>query len=207
MKCLYTIVTILLIIAFDYSYSQEKDTPEQIPYKAMVDFFKEEITLKVTDYLVLVEGVYYFLNNTDREMVFPVIFPFYVDSLSLYPHFIDAYIVSENMTAKLEFEHTKSYKGIKLGIPLKPGEVTTWHLDYRQKLKAPQARYILTSTGTWSKPLEEATYYFIVPETFTDVKTWPEADTIYTVDQTRVYKAMRHNFMPTKDMEIFWERK
>lgn len=206
MKCIFTITTILLITAFDYSCSQEKDIPERVTNKVMVDFLKEEITLTVMDNLALVEGVYYFLNNTDREIAFPVIFPFYVDSLSLYPHFIDAYMVSGNKTDELEFKHIGTGESIRLNIPLRPDEVTVWHLDYKQMLKAPNARYILTSTRAWGKPLKEATYYFIVPGTFTDVKVWPEADTIYTEGQARVYKAMRRNFMPAKDMEIFWER-
>jgi hypothetical protein len=207
MKYLYVIVTILSTLAFDCSCSQEANVSEKTPKPMTVDFFKEEITLSVTDSLVSIEGIYHFFNHTNRKMVFPVIFPFYVDSLSLYPHFIDAYITDENKTAKLEYKHVSFHKGIRLGIPLKPKEVTVWQLDYKQMLKAAHARYILTSTGAWGKPLKEATYNFIVPGDFTNVEIWPDPDTVYTVNETRVYKAIRRNFMPAKEMEISWEKK
>ncbi|OQX92936.1 MAG: hypothetical protein B6D58_00470 [candidate division Zixibacteria bacterium 4484_95] len=204
MRYLYIIVTIFSILAFDYSYSQKVNVSEKASKPTAVDFFKEEIILSISDSLVSVEGIYYFFNHTDREMVFPVIFPFYVDSLSSYPHFIDAYIDDGDKTIKLEYKHTGFNKGIRLGIPLKPKEVTVWNIDYKQRLKSHHAKYILTSTGIWGKPLKEATYCFIVPEDIMDVKIWPDADTVYTVKETRVYKAIRRNFMPTKDMEISW---
>ena len=203
------IITSILIglAAFVQStvFSQDNSPDKQVFTKLIVDFFKEEITLSVTDSMASVEGVYYFRNNTDKDFDFPVLFPFYVDSLTLYPHAINAYLVKNKNLQSLKFRQMSNFEGISIRIPLKAGEVMSWRLDYSQKLKANRAVYIITSTAAWHKPLEEATYYFKASETFTDIEIWPEADTTYRENGNIVFKCRREDFMPEQDMEINWK--
>jgi hypothetical protein len=174
---------------------------------APVAFFKEEITLSVTDNVAQVSGTYYFRNNRESDLPFTVVFPFYIDSLSLYPHYISAYIINGKDTIPLELRPVKSRKAIALSIPMKPKGVTTWHLDYGQRILAPPARYILTTTSSWGKPLEDASYKFVVPLSFGAVQIWPEADSASIRGSNRVYWSHKANFMPRRDMEISWNEK
>ena len=196
------LTTIFLLIASLIS-ANDRDVPQR-----PVEFFAEEITLSVTDSTADVTGIYYFRNNTPREGDYPVIFPFYVDSLSLFPSKIEGFEVQPKSVGRsLEISKYEERNSIVINIPLKPNAVTIWELDYRQRILGHSARYILTSTRSWGQPLETATYEFIVPADFTDVNVWPEADSIFEGGHYCKYLAHRINFMPSRDMEISWEPK
>ena len=200
------VIQALLLIAFQgvlFSQDNLPDLPDSD--KSTVDFFMEEITLQVSDSTSHVEGVYYFRNNTSKEFDFPVLFPFYTDSLTSYPHVIEPYLLENGKRNKLSYKNLPNFSGIRFRIPLQADKTTAWHLDYSQKIRAKRAVYIITSTAAWKKPLEKATYYFIAPESFSGVEIWPEADTAYTDDGNIIYKCIRENFMPSKDMKISWK--
>ncbi|MEE9552978.1 MAG: hypothetical protein V3W18_01675 [candidate division Zixibacteria bacterium] len=171
-----------------------------------VDFFKEEITLSVDETTATVNGVFYFHNNTDRGRPFPVVFPFYTDSVTHFPHEIKAYTIDDNDTLAINFEPLKERGAIRMAIPMKPNAITVWYLDYSQRIESSRARYILTSTSAWKKPLDEATYRFVVPKSFDVNFAWPEADSVVSGKQISLW-SHRIDFMPERDMEIIWERK
>jgi len=181
--------------------------PAQPPVdlRSPVDFFAEEITMEVNESEVSIGGVYYFRNNTSKDKSFPIIFPFYVDSLTSFPDRIDAYVISGSDTSVINFQSLEERHCIRLGIPMIPDSVTIWHLDYNQKISSRKARYILTSTSAWKKPLEKATYRFIAPKSFDINYAWPEADTVITGDKVTLI-ATRTDFLPPRDMEIIWEQ-
>jgi hypothetical protein len=172
-----------------------------------VDFFKEEITLVVNDSEATVHGIYYFRNNTDKSGDFPILFPFYVDSLSQFPNYIRPFIIDSAKTVNLSFRTIENAGSISLGIPVRPRSVTIWYLDYVQRIKATRARYIITSTNAWGKPLEEATYRFIAPSDYDSIHTWPTADSIYKDRAKIVNLCHKKDFLPRQDMEISWIKK
>ena len=171
-----------------------------------VDFFREEITIEISDSVAAVLGVYYFRNNTGRDRPFPVIFPFYVDSVTSYPDKINAYTIDGDDTLTINFKPLVERDCVRMAVPMKPKAVTVWYLEYRQRIEAPHARYILTSTAAWKKPLEEATYRFIAPVSYDITSVWPEPDNTEIAGENKIFKSERKNFMPERDMEIIWER-
>jgi hypothetical protein len=186
-------------------YSQTDSLKQAESKKPQVEFFKEEITLSVDDSLARVEGIYYFRNSSNKQTSMPVLFPFYVDSLSAYPHRIEAYVLENGKKTALTFKENRQMKSITLMVPIKANSTAAWYLEYEQKLKAKKATYIITSTAMWNKPLEEAAYYFKVPERYRNVVTFPEADTIYNREGFRIYKSQKYDFMPEQDMKITWQ--
>ncbi len=176
------------------------------PRKRQVEFFKEEITMAVTDSTSSISGVYYFRNNTEKDRPYSVVFPFYVDGVSHYPHEIRAYAVDGDDTLTVETEALEGQNAIRLRIPMKPEAVTIWHLDYTQRIESDYARYILTSTSAWGKPLEEATYRFIIPMDYRIIEIWPQADKARRVKPNLEMWCEKINFMPDQDMRIFWDR-
>jgi hypothetical protein len=198
------IFIILITLTPQLSFGQDKTAPKPV---SPVDFFKVEITLSVNDSFASVKGIYYFRNNSNHEGRFPIIFPFYVDSVSLFPDTILAYIVNKNDTTNLRFGNERMQNAIMIEIPLSPSDTTIWHLDYRQRILESRATYILTSTGAWGKPLEEGTYKFEVPPSFKGVRVWPEADSTITESNGTEYLAHRTIFMPKQDMTIEWKAK
>jgi len=205
MRVSIAIQGVLIIALQGVLYSQSNFSDSVDSYKPNVEFFMEEITLEVTDSTAHVKGVYYFSNNTSKEFDFPVLFPFYTDSLISYPHVIEPYLLENGQKNKLSYKDSPNFSGIRFRIPLQADKVTAWHLDYCQKISAKRAVYIITSTAAWKKPLDKATYYFIAPESFSGVEVWPEADTAYMDNGNIIYKCVRENFMPSQDMEILWK--
>ncbi len=189
-----------LILGPQICLAQEKSS-------SPLEFFKEEVALTVGDSSSAVSGIYYFRNNTNNVSRVTIMFPFFVDSQNPYPDTIAAYVANGADTTRIDVKSQKDQDAVSLRIPLTPQGVTIWHLDYRQKILGTKATYILISTAAWGKPLEDATYRFIVPSSFADVHTWPEADSIFDNGQTREYLAHRTNFMPGQNMEVKWESK
>ena len=184
------------------------DLPSGTPPRTTgVDFYKEEITLTIKNGKASVEGIYYFQNNTDKPGNFPIVFPFYIDSFSLFPRKIKAFIIEGKKNVTLDYKKDEKSGSIILSLPLKPKAATIWRLDYTQKIKSAHARYILTSTGAWGKPLIEASYRFIVPVDYDSVRVWPKADSISQTDGKHIMICHKKDFLPGQDLEIYWQQK
>jgi hypothetical protein len=170
-----------------------------------IDFFQEEISLIVNDSIARVEGVYHFRNNSPNAINMPMAFPFYVDSVTSFPHEIEIYY-EDSLGSKMPVQY-KSYpklKVIRLMLPIEPESERTWYLNYEQNIQSKRAVYIITSTAAWSKPLDKATYTYVTPEDFEITETWPEPDTSYQDSAFTYYKCIKYGFMPDRDMEINW---
>ncbi len=176
------------------------------PRNRQVEFFKEEITMTITDSTSSISGVYYFRNNTEKDKPLAVAFPFYIDGVSHYPHEIRAYAVDGDDTLTIETEVLEGQNAIRMRIPMKPEKVTVWYLDYSQRIESDYARYILTSTSAWGKPLEEATYRFNIPADYRIIEIWPKADKASRVKPNLEIWCEKIDFMPDQDMRIFWDR-
>lgn len=202
-----TFPLILIMILFRQAVYGDDPALPRPSSQSPIEFFQEEIILSVNNSEATINGIYYFRNNTDKDGEFPVLFPFHVDSLSLFPHSIKPYIIDSNKVTELNFQLIRDANSISIAIPLKSHSTTKWYLDYSQVIKAPKARYIVTSTNAWHKPLKEATYRFVVPADYDGVSTWPSADTSYKDGANTVFLSHRLDFLPQKDMEISWIKK
>jgi hypothetical protein len=177
------------------------------PRGSAIDFYKENIVLTVSDSDAAVSGIYWFRNTTEMHVPYPVSFPFYIDSTSLFPNSISAYIKNDSTITQIPFMKYKIAKSIGIRVPMTAKGTTIWHLDYSQKILSPHARYILTSTAAWGRPLQEAMYKFIVPALFDSVRVWPKPDTVYNQGDQKIYLCHKSNYMPKRDMEIYWKTK
>jgi hypothetical protein len=203
------ICSFLVLAAGSWSFAQNVD-----PGKMQVEFFKEDVTMTVTDSTSAVSGVYYFRNNTEKDKPYTVMFPFHVDGGTQFPYEIRAYTVNGGDTLDIDVEVLDSLNAVRLGVPLKPKEVTVWHLDYIQRIGTDYARYILTTTSAWKKPLEEANFKFIIPTDFSIVEIWPKTQAVRRIigksegEPARLELTSRQtDFMPNQDMRIVWDKK
>ena len=201
------IIVFLLISSFIFCAAAIGQENVRLTKGSPIDFYKEEVTLMVSDSIASISGVYWFRNSTDIEIPYPVSFPFYVDSTIYYPDQISAYTISDSVTDKIPFLKYKIANSVGLRIPMVAKGTTIWHLNYSQKILSPHARYILTTTAAWGKPLEEAKYKFIVPVSFDSVQVWPSPDSFTTTGDLKTYWSFNANYMPKRDMEISWKAK
>jgi hypothetical protein len=204
MRISILIVTVIAIVS-GFAIAQDISNIKPLKPRPSVEFYQEEITFIINDSIARVEGVYHFRNNTGKEFAMPVMFPFYVDSVTGYPDYIEAFQAdSAGNITPLDFIEMPERGSIRMRIPITTAQETVWHLNYEQRISAKKAVYIITTTAAWQKPLEQATYTFVVPASFKNVKVWPEPDTTFAKDNQIYRQCVKYQFMPAREMEISW---
>jgi hypothetical protein len=158
-------------------------------------FFKEHIIFKIDSGYFYVNGEYYLKNvdsSTNRIVLF---YPFPTDTIY---STVDSLLLF-NSNRNLEITN---YKTVKTGIifNLETDSLTLLCISYRQQLKGNKARYILTTTQQWGKPLEEVTYELIVPADLTITSFSYPPDDQQKIDNKVIYYWSKENFWPMKDM-------
>jgi hypothetical protein len=169
-----------------------------------VCFDSESITLTVTDSTAQVSGWYRFRNLSPRSLRVSVVYPFPVDALHRYPHSVRIYAVLATDTVRVEPRKLEDLASVWLLVPLQPDTITTWHVEYEQLIEASCARYVLTSTAAWGRPLRAASYEVVHPSGFLEVEVWPRPDSVTTASGWTTRKCSRANFLPRDDLWIRW---
>lgn len=164
------------------------------------DFFKEDITFRLDGVYLRVEGYYWFANHADKPMHSDIYYPFptyaggQIDSIRIY-----------NISASRETRFNKEDKfGISFMLPLTSLDTALVQIKYRQKLKADSAVYILKTTRGWGKPLDDAEFKLITPDSFKIRKFSYPPDESYDLEKFRIYRWKRKDFMPAEDMIFYF---
>lgn len=164
------------------------------------DFFKEDITFRLDGVYLSVEGYYWLANpskaplNSDIYYPFPINAGDQIDSIRVY-----------NLSVGQETGFAKEGKfGISFLLHIASLDTVLLQIKYRQKLNADSAVYILKTTRGWGKPLDDAEFKLITPGSFMIKKFSYPPDASYELENLRIYRWKRKNFMPTEDMIFFF---
>lgn len=152
-----------------------------------------------------VEGTYVFLCREPAARTMVLLYPYPEDSL-----------LGEASTCRLEarapgqewqplkFDELPSAPGALWRVPLDLGDEVEVRTTYRQQLRSTHARYIVTTTGAWGRPLREAHFEIHLPPGA--VPKWTSFPYRTTVDDGRtVLHFETENFAPVKDIVVEWE--
>jgi hypothetical protein len=170
-----------------------------------VEFFKEEIFMTVNIGEFTISGTYYFRNNTEISKPMPIVFPFYIDDSTHFPHEIKASVTTDKEKRQLDFQEHLERGSLRISIPMKPKEITIWRLEYTQKIDKSQATYILQSTQAWGKPIEEALYKIDIPDNINVDYIWADVDSVTNKGNREILWIHKTEYMPFKDMTIKWK--
>jgi len=143
---------------------------------------------------VSISADYYFKNPSNQTKSALIFYPFPIDEYHYYP---DSILV-------LGLDYTKNDSGVNFIMRFKPNAGDTLKVFYRQKLKDNQARYILTTTKQWQRPLKQAKFIIDVLENFTNLQLSYKPDSIIRRNNRVLYYIAKKNFMPNKDLIINW---
>jgi hypothetical protein len=160
-----------------------------------VEFFREDLTFRLEDGFFAVEGDYFFRNTTDREVKKLLFYP--LPESKIYGDITSLNInLKGNSTSMIT---GSSEEGAAFKLKLGPGEEATYRINYVQKLRSNEARYIITTTRHWGKGLEFATYRLDCSASiFLDsISIIP--DTIFMEKRRYHYLWDREDFMPEVD--------
>jgi len=157
-----------------------------------IDFYKENVTIAVTGAVARVTGVYYFKNLTDVGKRVKFYYPFPVDSNHGFP---------DTIAIKYPFEADSA--GIYFWLSIGPSSIDSFVIYYEQGVKEPFFRYITTTTQEWKRPIKEADFTIIAPETLAIDVNYAFSEPV-NIDGYRHYSIPVMDFLPEEDLIISW---
>lgn len=171
-------------------------------YSQRLDFFREDLTFQIDSNHFTVSGQYFFRNNFDSQQQTLINYP--LPRLTENSLFDTILVFSDDdPTVPLPLYIHDSL--VTFNITLPPGSVQPITIIYSQRHNGNYAKYILTTTKYWGKPLQLAEFKLVVPDYINILNCFESPDKISEFDGVSIYQWMRQNFMPAKDFEIWFE--
>ncbi len=171
-----------------------------------IHFAREKVYLSIFEDHILVRGHYFFINERGKPTKAKIVYPFPIDSTMFFPDSIRVSQVGEGGTEVL-IPYRIREKSIDFGIELPPGSSREIVTRYRQEVRGSVARYILTSTRSWGRALEEAEFFIDVPDHLEIESLSYDAFSLWRSDGKQVYYMRRENFLPDVDLIVSWKKK
>jgi len=165
-------------------------------FSQQIDFYREEITFELDSLFFTVNGDYYFRNTSDNLLSPKVTFPI---ASSGSQRLLDTIMVfaQENLANPVPVTLKDTLARFTINLP--PESERMFKVIYRQRHNGSAAKYILTSTNFWKKPIEDARYSLVVPH-YIDITGFsipPDSDTNF--GDRRIYYWKKAQFMPDKE--------
>jgi hypothetical protein len=162
-----------------------------------LQFYREDIVFSVSEDQVSTDAVYSFCNPGGKEITTLLFYPFPPDTREL----IDSLVVTDLKAGTvIPFREGKS--GVFFPVSVNSYGQASYRVYFRQKLVENHFEYILTSTGSWGRPLEFANFELQVPTgILIDSLSYPP-DSSFMINETRHYTWKKKDFMPDKDFVI-----
>ena len=204
---LFSFALSILLLLFPplQSRTAVRSSIEGEPLGRSVDFLYEKIILEIEPRELTVTGLYRFQNRFPFEVTLPMLYPFPVDEYQDFPHEISTKSITAEGEQPLEFAWRRNDNAIRLNVSAEGKSSTEMRVTYSQRLKGKQARYILTNTKAWGKPLESADYELILSENLKINSISFPFDRAQNVAGKRYYFLHKEHFMPDVDLIIRWE--
>lgn len=170
---------------------------------ATPDFVGESIDISfIASDTAEVTGIYTLTaDSCSMPKAFVLFYPFPVDTTMKFPHRISASCDDKPIDVTIK---PRQY-GFTFSVVLHENDTSMLRVNYLQTLTAKHIRYIVTTTADWKKPLEYAHFTISLPESCSLHSLSYPFDTTFVTHNRRVWKILRKNFLPEKDIEVRWE--
>ena len=178
-------ILIILFLGQILCYSQD-----------IISFEEEDITFEIRDSVFIVQGLYYF--NSESEKQFSLLYPFPTDTIYGKP--FDIHVMNLKTCDTISYKIKKDSSLIVFPALIK-GK-TPIMISYSQRLKSNKAKYILLSTNYWNKPLKRLDYKLITELGLTVKNFSIPPDKKIILDNKKIYLWQKEYFKPVKDFEI-----
>jgi len=160
-----------------------------------VSFFEEHIDFVFNADYFIINGIYSFHNDAERDVNQQIIFPFSDKTAT-----IDSIRII-NLTTGRNIRFNRLENSVLFNFMLPRNDTVDINIFYRQKISIVN-KYIITSTQTWGKPLETAVYT-LTTEKNLKIKSFSHSyDSAREVKDRKLYIWEKHDFMPKFDFEI-----
>ena len=162
-------------------------------------FDEEYLTFELSRNLFQVSGVYLFSANDSIERV--ILYPFPVERV--YGKAFDIHVKDVKTGKDLPFITAKDSSGIRFRTKVSCSSQLL--IGYSQVLESNRAKYILTTTQNWNKPLKFADYKLVVDSGIDITSCSMEPQKKIVQGGKTVYFWQKKDFMPTTDFEVHFK--
>jgi hypothetical protein len=166
-----------------------------------LDFWRENIAARVVAAdTITIDGTYFFRSSTGAAVHTQLFYPFPLDSVHDYP----VRWAARSAAGGAPIVCRESREGFFFPVSVEPGAVCSLLITYTQHVRKSQARYILSTTKAWDKPLGPSNYTVTLPSKMTLLFLSYEADTVISSKGQTTHRFFRDNFMPDRDLAFEW---
>lgn len=167
-----------------------------------VNFFKEDITFRLTTEFFYVDGTYWFSNPSNRKAEELIYYPIPVAGKNNPVDSIDFFDITQGVQPQIS---KRKEAGFNFILAIAAHDTALYHIAYRQKLNGDSAMYILRTTQAWNRPLEYAEYRLMIGDSIDVTGFSYDPDKVYTIEGNKIYLWKRVDFMPEKDFVIHFK--
>ncbi len=176
-----------------------------VPRFFPVRFDSEVVKLTVAGDTLSVEGTYRLLISPTRRPVLSLLFPYPADSLLGDAHTsVLECRAPDGPWQELAFQELAEHGAARWPIPLDLGPVLEVRTVYHQVLHGRYARYIVTTTAAWGRPLRQARFEIRLPAGATPTRfSFPFSPEEEDGDVFYLFEA--EEFLPERDIIVEWK--
>jgi hypothetical protein len=167
-------------------------SPRFLMAQEKLEFISENIDFSLTSSLFGINGIYVFANHTNKEIRQTILFPFSEKSDSINIKRVYNLSYNENLI------YHKTMNGIAFTMIVMPKDTVKINISYSQKTESENV-YILKSTRTWDKPLQNASYSLTLDNSVTLDRLSLKPDTLIN----NIYYWTKTGFYPDDNFEVW----
>jgi hypothetical protein len=167
-----------------------------------ISFIKEKIFFKISNDTFYVSGKYYFQNKTKDTARQLVYYPIYTSANQ--PLLDNTKAIDGDR--KKELFLTKFDNNYIIPIEIKPNSTKEITITYKQKILDSSAVYILSTTQSWSRPLEKAVYIIEVDENCSLNYISFDPFNIKKKKNHIVYSIKQYDFLPVLNLILCYKK-
>ncbi|UCH78207.1 MAG: hypothetical protein JSU81_10865 [Candidatus Coatesbacteria bacterium] len=165
-------------------------------------FVGEEVTIALGPERARVAGVYRFHNPGDKSRTLRLRYPF-----ARGPELGEPENIVVRGAAGDDLPFTWKRHDIAFEVTIPPQAEAEIVVAYEQRCRGCEFTYILTSTRSWRRPIEEATFAVDVPPQLAPLEGSYELEEVASPREGVVrYQLRREDFYPDVDLVLRWER-
>jgi hypothetical protein len=180
-------------------------TASDLPQGFSISFDSEWIRLAVIGDSLEVRGTYYLLCRQRTGVSVSLFYPFPVDSLLGGARMLSlTQSVGGTIASDIKWVESHGAPGVRWRTPPCVGDTITIDTVYKQKLVTDYARYIVTTTREWQRPLKLARFEIRLPPGATPTEfSFPFEAREDAAG--RYYAFESRDFFPDRDVVVRWK--
>lgn len=163
-----------------------------------VDFSAERVEMDISDTELRVKGRYILENHDRATVAMSIRYPILTSSTQLPP----TELLVDERPSPLTSANNRA--GLLIPVTIGPRQIAAFQVQYRQKLLARRAAYLVTSALNWRHPIGRAELIVRHGSSIKHVRLSYPSTFTRQPGETIEHTIVRQPFVPDRELEVFW---